>query len=504
MLGTMPRIPSGVPFKRIPHVSVSELLEPEDIIIVDGYDSNERSKGKQRHNDAVDCPSNKYRRTTGGSTSLPAGKSTRPELNQPSILSSKLKDALPVSDVDLFEYRDKYRRMMSRLDTLRETVMDANISKIQSELGISSYDDAKVLYMLRTDSKLLSYLSQPIRTPTITEVISSATTLNVDRLLSSQHRDRRASNKRLDIAVDETTHPWSEKNLYRFFAQKVNLESYKLAVGERRYIYENSKRDEELSRLLTLSGPQNSSSPALYHQHATQNFFDKHNVSASTLVADDELVITVSLYHGVRGHKIREFDMLSSQTLAELRDAFRCASEIRPLNVDLKANGSCFMLNGQLFPDLRNDACDYSEPLLHFLYNYKPGILRTSECIEQTDAVLSHLELPIYMPGFLLHHGDCEHRLMITAIRIFDRTRDCPYEECYPLKVFMPRQRAKQCNVCEYNEPSTTVFNSLVLPHIPSHLCNYCYTRLKLLESSGGVYRSDGLASSVAIEYCGE
>ncbi|GFE55126.1 snRNA-activating complex protein, putative [Babesia ovis] len=500
----MAHLPPPVPFKRIPHFDISELLDPDNITIVNGLRPHEGRHQRRLCSTGSAGRAAKFRRTTGGSIPNTAAQASQPEVQPPVVIKSKLKTELPTCDIDLFEFRDKYRRMMDRLDALRENVINIKVKQLQTELGIESLEDAKALYKLRTDAKLIACLSQPIRTPTISEVISSASRINLRRVMAARYGLGAYLGKRLEIPFNETTNPWSEKNLFRLFAQAVNLESYKLATGERRYMFQGRKRDAALTRSLMLKGPQNSSTPPTFHKHATERYLEQNRHPGFTLVADDELIITMSLYHGVRGHKLREFDMLSSQTLAELRDAFKCPSEIRPMNVEINANGSCFMLNGQLFPDLRYGACDYSEPLLYFLHRYKPSMLRTSECIEQKDAVLSHLELPLYMPGFLLHHGDCEHRLMITAIRAYDKTRDCPYEECYPVKVFVPRHRAMLCHVCEFSDATTTVFNSLVLPHIPSYLCDDCYTRFKRLGKPGGVYRSDGLAQTVAIEFCEE
>ena len=47
-------------------------------------------------------------------------------------------------------------------------------------------------------------------------------------------------------------------------------------------------------------------------------------------VSPSETITTVSFSHGRKGTKLAEFDILASQTLAELRDAFYCEADCEP------------------------------------------------------------------------------------------------------------------------------------------------------------------------------
>ncbi|CDR93822.1 snRNA-activating protein complex [Babesia bigemina] len=503
---------SGPQFQRVPHFDICELFDLSSIIIVDGERRCTRPPYchyESDHEAALELssslyPAPKHRRTGVGSVSVLAPRPLPPELQPTVILDCDLKKDLPTSHVDLFAFKDEYRQVIERLDALRQKSIDIKKSRLKRQMkGVTSACLTQ-LCQLRTETSLKRYLSQPIRTPTITEVIWDAANMNLRHMAKIRREQGQNARKRLDITVDEDSNVWSEKRLHKLFADIVTLDSYQLVIGERRYAYRNMPHELETTRPLILTGPQNQSSAPLLHQSATERYLEEQSRSALIMAADDELIVTVTLYHGVRGHKLREYDILASQSLADLRDAFRCPAEIRPVGVDLEVRGSCFMLNGQLFPDLRGDACDYSEPLLHFYQQFKPGALHTSECIEQSDAILYHMELPVYIPGYLLHHGDCEHRMMITAVRAFDRVRDCPYEPCYPVCVFMPRRRSVQCHICELREADKSVFNSLALPQIPCYLCDDCYGRFQRLGTLDGVYRSDGLAKTAAIEFCEE
>ncbi|ORM41807.1 uncharacterized protein BXIN_0590 [Babesia sp. Xinjiang] len=500
----MSRFPPGLPFRLIPHFEISTLLDPKDIIIVNNQpQTNVR---RTRSANSADCTERaaKHRRTNGGSVSVPRTATTPVDLQRTVMINSTLKPELPTRDVDLFEFKDSCRRAVDRLHTLREDATKLKAEDLKSDLGMDSAEDAASVYKLRTNIQLMSCLRQPLRAPTITEVIRSAANMNVSHILVDRCPHGRPRRRRIDIPVAANNIAWSEKRLHNLYAASVNLHSYQLAIGARRYTHPEISPESDASRPMLLRGPQNRSNAPMFHHHAMQRHLEQRRRSALTLVSDDELIVTVSMYHGVRGHKLREYDMLSCQRLSDLRDVFRCPAEIRPVGVNLGVQGSCFMLNGQLFPDLRNGACDYSEPLLHYLLKYKPGILRTSECVEQSDAVICHLELPVYSPGFLLHHGDCEHRFVITAVRAFVRGRDCPYEQCYPVSVFTPRQRSIPCQVCEGREAKISVFNSLVLPHVPNYLCEECYKRFTALNTPTGVYRSNGLAPTTAVEFPNE
>ncbi|GIX63511.1 60S ribosomal protein L27 [Babesia caballi] len=434
----MSRRQPGPRFQRIPHFDIGELLPPESIIIV----HSDAKQGLASDSDApsdfdVECEppyqvnespeaAPKRRRTDDAPSSVPAAAPSPRQVLPTEILDCELKEELPTCHTDLFDFKDNYAQLMERLDTLRDDAAAVRKEQLKAQLGNATEEDLDTLCKLKAGTSVMQAFLKPIRTPTITEVIWSAANMNLKHVLADRALSGSAANKRLDISVNEKVNKWSEARLYQMFADTVDLESYQLAVGETRYSYRTQSSKTDASHPLTLSAPQNHSTAPMFHRNATQRYIDEHGRSSLTLIPDDEVIITLSLYHSVRGHKLREYDMLSSQTLTDLRNAFHCPSEVRPVDGGLDLQGSCFMINGQLFPDLQDEACDYSEPLLRFFERFKPETLRTTECVEQRDAILRHMELPIYIPGFLLHHGDCEHRLMITAIRAFDPVRDSP------------------------------------------------------------------------------
>lgn len=477
-------------YLRIPHLDINELLDPGSIIIVHLDDESGQP-------DERSSPARKQRKTTEAGAKLVENS----EYNDCEVIKEELQPELPSKEIDIPGFKEASLDITERLENLGWRSFELALCERMQRSPEMPTADASNLCHMRRVTHIQRLLKQTIRTPTITEVIYDAARSNLQRVIESKKGDPLSKrNKLLDISVNADTNAWSESNLYDSFATNIEWSSYKLAAGVKSYKHELLSHTADLNRTPLLHGPQNHSTPVLFHRNATKRYLEKHPGGARSLLPEGEVIITVTLFHGVRGHKLAEFDMLSHQTLADLKDAFQCPYEIHPVEQDLELKGSCFMLNGQLYPDYRNDACDYAIPLLHFLDKYKEGTLHTTECIEQTNASLCHMELSTYSPGFLLHHGDCEHRIMITGIRTYDEARDSPYEQCYPVSVFKPRERSMPCDICEYRSPTKVVFNSPLLPHIPSHLCDTCYSNFQAASQNAGIYKSDGLAATSVIK----
>lgn len=91
-------------------------------------------------------------------------------------------------------------------------------------------------------------------------------------------------------------------------------------------------------------------------------------------VQADEIVISVAVYHPTKGTKLASFDLLSSQSLLDLRDALLgcCESEFQP-GVPLFP-GSCFVIDGIIYPDTRytSSTSEYADILVeHLRYSGK-------------------------------------------------------------------------------------------------------------------------------------
>ncbi|AFZ78961.1 hypothetical protein BEWA_018020 [Theileria equi strain WA] len=406
-------------------------------------------------------------------------------------IDTNLKEGFPGLTVDVYSYEDKYEKLMYRLRRLNKRAERLNTTKTPLSIQLDS-SDAEKIAKLRINSNLNTILQRKLRIPRVLEFIDAALQVNLNYL--------EGNFKKVGILSDYKNNPWSEENLYEYFSECVQLESYQLICGKIRYTNVDLSKYEPLPEFLQLDGPKCNTNPVDIHKKISEQFLKGNEETNIELVNENEIIITISFYHHMRGHKFREFDVLASQTLSDITDTFNCSSIISG-DRTLKLKGSCYMINGTLYPDLRNGACDYSVNLVEFYESYKPGVLKSITPINQSDAVLGDIKLPVYTPGYFIHHGECEHRIMITKIRTFDKSRDCPYVSCYPVHIFVSRKHTKDCQICDLNKVDKTVFNSQLLPNNPAYMCNECFKHMNSIKLKTGLYFSKGLVSSTSIDY---
>ncbi|KAJ1607849.1 hypothetical protein OIY81_2582 [Cryptosporidium canis] len=182
------------------------------------------------------------------------------------------------------------------------------------------------------------------------------------------------------------------------------------------------------------------------------------------------VIVTVSFYHQIRGMKISEFDILDTQSLADLRDAFVCHdSKHEEELLGFQPTGDCFEINGDLYldgdPATRSS---YVSSLKAFTSNTNP------EIFDMKATKISDLKIPINLHSSYIHSGDCEHRVTFTNIRLFNPNYDSPFREAYPLQVYSHSRTLTFCEICGVNLASKVIFNSINLPRNPSQLCDSC------------------------------
>ena len=78
---------------------------------------------------------------------------------------------------------------------------------------------------------------------------------------------------------------------------------------------------------------------------------------------EDEVIVTVSIY-SLKGDKEQEYDILSTQTLEELRDAFYFVEDWT-YDGPTRLDSACFFIDGIFYSDRRwESALDYSKQLI--------------------------------------------------------------------------------------------------------------------------------------------
>ncbi|KAK6588363.1 hypothetical protein RS030_6849 [Cryptosporidium xiaoi] len=188
-------------------------------------------------------------------------------------------------------------------------------------------------------------------------------------------------------------------------------------------------------------------------------------------VENGSVIITVSFYHQVRGMKIAEFDILDSQKLSCLKEAFKCEDSILEEELlNFNSTGGCFEIGGDLYVDLRNkNSVNYANKLVGFTKkNEKAGVY------DMENLTLSQIQIPINNHCTYIHSGDCEHRVTFTNIRMFSQKYDCPYKSAYPIQTYSHSKTLTFCEICGVNQVKKAIFNAINLPRNPSQLCNSC------------------------------
>ncbi|VTZ70228.1 snRNA-activating protein complex subunit 3, putative [Plasmodium chabaudi chabaudi] len=231
--------------------------------------------------------------------------------------------------------------------------------------------------------------------------------------------------------------------------------------------------------------------------YAQEPFLVLNTKQLKCLSSSDIFIISVSFYHPIRGIKIAEFEILSTQTLANLTDVFFCFDTS---NYGMpKFSGSVYYIDGILYPDVRDkDALDYSTSIINFYKNRKnissstassssnsnlDDFLKHPYKIYQDKAVLKDIKIPLYKKCCFLHQGNCEHRIVFSNVRQYNKFRDKDISQ-YPIRTFKPNIATKYCICCHKNIAQKIIIDSYLFKENPSYVCDGCF-ELFLLDSNG-------------------
>eukprot|EP00918_Siedleckia_nematoides_P057782 GHVU01125984.1.p1 GENE.GHVU01125984.1~~GHVU01125984.1.p1 ORF type:complete len:477 (+),score=110.95 GHVU01125984.1:161-1591(+) len=281
------------------------------------------------------------------------------------------------------------------------------------------------------------------------------------------------------VDQDPKLNEWSERNIIKTRREQTKLKTYELA-----HDFNDSRFKKQF----------------VSHNYAV----DAHGVLRRQLereanktgkelsqIADGQVVITVSFYQPVRGLKMAEFDMLGCQTLAELRDAFFCDEDVN-FGGGQKYKGACFFIDGVFYTDTRDpDAPDYARWVGDYLAKKTPEKIKQREGRTMHETEVGSLALVLNQRCAYLHQGDCEHRVTFTSIRRFDKSRDCPFVEGYPVRTYEPTTKTTMCQVCTVAVAERLIFNAALLPHNPMYLCRVCCDALLYDDQGNRVEQDD-------------
>ncbi|KAG2184936.1 hypothetical protein INT43_000849 [Umbelopsis isabellina] len=195
-------------------------------------------------------------------------------------------------------------------------------------------------------------------------------------------------------------------------------------------------------------------------------------------VKDGEVVLAVAIYqekHPTR--KLQEFNVLGSQTLASLRDAITCgsdlwmdaektktgrkerkitASELQRLRGLKKQYPSFFFINGCFYSDTRNknlkgrvdDPCDAIIEWVNENDRYTQEGLGLFRKEDMQTAKFEDLEIRLNYPYLYCHQDVCKHVLIFKDLWLHGYRDELNITD-YPLLTFQCRMRRNKCQMCQ-------------------------------------------------------
>ncbi|KAI1301914.1 snRNA-activating protein complex subunit 3 [Halotydeus destructor] len=219
-------------------------------------------------------------------------------------------------------------------------------------------------------------------------------------------------------------------------------------------------------------------------------------------VKGPQAVLTVQIYRPARAYRNsreaarkavlniadQEILVLSSQYLSELKDTLQCVSDIATpgdcsQNPDIVGQvtasdiykSSCFFINDCFYNDRRNpDNIDYSEEICNWAKNKAQGIGDLHQrSMEQTR--FHDLEIRLGHPYLYMHQGDCEHLIVFTELRMYNRITDSPLIAAYPKVRSTSRRIPLRCCLCNLNTAKWLTYDDIRLPEEPFFFCDNCF-----------------------------
>ncbi|KAJ6500059.1 snRNA-activating protein of 50kDa MW C terminal-domain-containing protein [Mycena vitilis] len=179
--------------------------------------------------------------------------------------------------------------------------------------------------------------------------------------------------------------------------------------------------------------------------------------------------------------------VLSSQTLGDLFDMIPCTSNeineeilddgrVTGYRDDLPTRpGFVICIEGLAYGDGESEF-DYADKLIQHLQTIpkeSPGITKAPTSMHDTS--LSSLSLRVGEPYWLLHHGNCEHFIVIDQIRL-QHPSDPP--SGYPVTTQITPPLLDVCRACAKVPAVWSIVNDERLGDTPCPMCGPCWTAM--------------------------
>lgn len=232
----------------------------------------------------------------------------------------------------------------------------------------------------------------------------------------------------------------------------------------------------------------------LYADELERTTVERKPETVKNLIPEGGVILTINVYFPAVFDKFNytrphmTLLMTGSHTLAELRDAICCISDLQVCgefsnNPDMVPDfvskdhykSAFFFFEGVFYNDMRFPECqDISLTTIEWAKsrNFPPYTQGTME-----DTRLEDLTVKVGFPYLYCHQGDCEHLVIITDVRLIHRN-DCLDNKLYPLLLHKDRVDTQKCAVCYLYIGRWTTTNDEFAPSDPCLFCDKCFRML--------------------------
>ncbi|KAM8771446.1 snRNA-activating protein complex subunit 3 [Acanthopagrus schlegelii] len=232
----------------------------------------------------------------------------------------------------------------------------------------------------------------------------------------------------------------------------------------------------------------------LYADELERLTFGREPDAVTDLIPEGEVILTVNVYYPaiidkfsyIRPHMT--LLMTGSHSLAELRDAICCVSDLQVCGEfsstpDMAPDfiskdhfkSAFFFFEGVFYNDMRFPECqDISMTTIEWAKacNFPPYSQSKME-----DTRFADLTVKVGFPYLYCHQGDCEHLVIITDVRLAHKN-DCLDKKLYPLLTHKHRVITKKCTICHVFIGRWFTTNDQFAPSDPCLFCDKCFRML--------------------------
>lgn len=168
-----------------------------------------------------------------------------------------------------------------------------------------------------------------------------------------------------------------------------------------------------------------------------------------------------------------EIEVLSCQTLMDVRVNICCASDLDKTLPTTEGHKSAYFLIGDTFyNDTRPGCVDHSKPIIDWALEPGRGV-GPFHSKDMSSAQMLDLPFQMGYPYLYVHQGDCEHWIVFKDMRLL-ANRNIRHME-YPKLIPVARRNQVRCEMCRTNVACWTVRENMRLPVDPSFFCEQCY-----------------------------